>query len=161
MTEAYEADRALARQAAGGPTEFQGKAAQSDGPVRYTAPSVIFASQADGRSLEAGGFQPLEAYDVVIANLDVTLERTAPPTDPLPALERFPYGLTTQEVAAIMAAGLTAPDRAAAETALIELAAAGEARRVAIGDDALWRARVFETPGAAEAAAAAAHATLA
>ncbi|MGA9874314.1 MAG: hypothetical protein WBQ21_00710 [Solirubrobacteraceae bacterium] len=25
----------------GCPTEFQGKAAQSDGPVRYTAPSLI------------------------------------------------------------------------------------------------------------------------
>jgi 2-hydroxychromene-2-carboxylate isomerase len=160
VTEAYEADRALARQAAGGPTEFQGKAAQTDGPVRYTAPSVIFET-ADGRSLEAGGFQPIEAYDVVIANLDVTLERTPAPTDPLPALERFPYGLTTQEVTAIMAGGLDAPDRKATETALIELAAAGEASRFPLGDDALWRARVFDTPGAAEATAAAGHATLA
>ena len=160
VIEAYEADRALARQAAGGPTEFQGKSAQTDGPVRYTAPSVIFES-ADGRTLEVGGFQPLEAYDVAIANLDVTLERTPAPPDPLPALERFPHGLTTQEVAAIMADGLDAPDRKAAETALIELAAAGEATRVALGDDALWRARVFDTPGAAQATAAAAHAAAA
>jgi protein-disulfide isomerase-like protein with CxxC motif len=160
VIEAYEADRALARQAAGRPTEFQGKAAQTDGPVRYTAPSVIFES-ADGRSLEAGGFQPVEAYDVVIANLDVTLDRAPAPPDPLPALERFPYGLTTQEVAAIMTDGLDAPDRTAAETALIELAAAGEARRIPLGDDALWRARVFDTPGAAEATASATHAALA
>jgi hypothetical protein len=97
----------------------------------------------------------------VIANLDVTLERTPAPTDPLPALERFPYGLTTQEVTAIMAGGLDAPDRKATETALIELAAAGEASRFPLGDDALWRARVFDTPGAAEATAAAGHATLA
>jgi protein-disulfide isomerase-like protein with CxxC motif len=160
VTEAYEADRALARQAAGGPTEFQGKSAQTDGPVRYTAPSVIFET-ADGRSLEVGGFQPLEAYDVAIANLDVTLERTPAPSDPLAALERFPHGLTTQEVAAIMADGLDAADRTAAETALIELAAAGEATRIALGDDALWRARVFDTPGAAQATAAAAHAAAA
>jgi len=38
----------------------------SDGVVRYTAPSILFES-ADGRRLEAGGFQPLEAYDVLIA----------------------------------------------------------------------------------------------
>jgi protein-disulfide isomerase-like protein with CxxC motif len=160
VEEAYQADRVRARQAAGGATEFQGKAAQTDGPVRYTAPSVIFRSS-DGRSLEVGGFQPLEAYDVGIANLDVTLERTAAPTDPLPALERFPHGLTTQEVAAIMAGGLDAPDRTATETALIELAAAGEASRTPLGDDALWRARVFDTPGGAAATAAAAHPALA
>ena len=67
--EAYQADRALVRTAAGSPTEFQGKAANSDGAVRYTAPSLIFTHR-DGRSLEAGGFQTAEAYDVIIANLD-------------------------------------------------------------------------------------------
>ena len=81
---AYQADRAEARTAEGSPTEAQGKAAQSDGPVRYTAPSLIFAR--DERRLEAGGFQPVEAYDVLIANLDPTLERTPPPEDPLDAL---------------------------------------------------------------------------
>src|SRR5258707_3636644 len=70
---AYEADRAEARTAEGSPTEFQGKAARTDGPVRYTAPSLIF--ERDGRRLEAGGFQPVEAYDVLLANLDPTLER--------------------------------------------------------------------------------------
>src|SRR4051812_29951541 len=44
VTEAYEADRAESRTAAGSPTEFQGKAAQTDGPVRYTAPSLIFTA---------------------------------------------------------------------------------------------------------------------
>jgi hypothetical protein len=66
---AYEADRARARAAAGSPTEFQGKAANTDGAVRYTAPSLVF-DEPDGQRLEAGGFQPIEAYDVVIANLD-------------------------------------------------------------------------------------------
>ena len=42
VVEAYERDRAEARTAAGSPTEFQGKSAATDGPVRYTAPSVIF-----------------------------------------------------------------------------------------------------------------------
>jgi protein-disulfide isomerase-like protein with CxxC motif len=133
---AYEADRALARTAAGSPTEFQGKAAQSDGPVRYTAPSLLLRS--GERTLEGGGFQPVEAYDVLIANLDPTLRREPPPESPLDALERFPEGLVTQEVAAIMTRGNDAPDRAAAESALVELAGEGRARRTPLGDDALW-----------------------
>lgn len=133
---AYQSDRAEARSAAGTPTEFQGKAAQTDGPVRYTAPSLILS---DGeRTLEAGGFQPVEAYDVLVANLDPALTRTPPPADPLPILERFPEGVTTQEVAAILAQGNDAPDRAAAEDLLTALAADGAARRTPLGDDALW-----------------------
>jgi predicted DsbA family dithiol-disulfide isomerase len=135
---AYEADKAEARTAAGSPTEFQGKAASSDGAVRYTAPSLVFAS--NGARLEAGGFQPVEAYDVIIANLDPTLRREPPPAGPAPLLARFGDGLTTQEVAALLAAGNDAPDRAAAERALLELAADGGAVRVPAGDDALWRA---------------------
>jgi 2-hydroxychromene-2-carboxylate isomerase len=138
VSAAYEADRALARTAAGGPTEFQGKAAQSDGPVRFTAPSLILRS--GERTLEGGGFQPVEVYDVLIANLDSTLEREPPPESPRDALKRFPEGLVTQEVAAIMTHGNDAPDRTAAESALVELAGEGSACRVALGDDALWLA---------------------
>jgi 2-hydroxychromene-2-carboxylate isomerase len=140
VVEAYEADRADARTAAGGPTEFQGKAANSDGKVRFTAPSVVFRAP-DGRSLEAGGFQPVEAYDVLVANLDAALPRRDAPADPLEALAELPYGLATQEVAAVMARGNDAPDRAAAEDALIELAGNGAVARVPVGDDALWLAR--------------------
>ena len=136
VTAAYEADRAESRTAAGGPTEFQGKAAQTDGPVRYTAPSLIF--ERDGRRLEAGGFQPVEAYDVLLANLAPDLERRPPPETPAPLLASEPDGLTTQEVAAVMTAGNDAPDRAAAEAALIALVAEGAARRAGLGDDALW-----------------------
>ena len=74
VSEAYERDRAEARTAAGSASELQGKTAASDGPVRYTAPSVVF--ECDGRDrLEAGGFQPVEAYDVLVANLDPALSR--------------------------------------------------------------------------------------
>jgi len=140
VTEAYAADKARARSAGGGPTEFQGKAAVSDGLVRYTAPSVVFETD-DGRSLEGGGFQPLEAYDVLIANLDTTLERHEPPADgPLELLERFPEGLCTQEIAVAMAANLIDVDRAGTEDALLELVAAGRALREPLGDDALWLA---------------------
>jgi 2-hydroxychromene-2-carboxylate isomerase len=135
----YERDKAQTRQAEGSPTEAQGKARQTDGPVRYSAPSLVFES-ADGRRLEAGGFQTIEAYDVLVANLDPSIEREGPAQDALSALRRFPDGLVTQEVAAIMAPSNTPPDRDATERALIELLGEGAVRREALADDALWQA---------------------
>jgi hypothetical protein len=133
----YEQDKAQTRTAAGSATELQGKAGNSDGAVRYTAPSLVFETP-EGRRLEAGGFQPVEAYDVVIANLDPSLDRQAAPKDPGPLLEYFEVGLTTQEVAALMTRGNDRPDRLAAEAALLELVDGGRAERHALGDDALW-----------------------
>jgi 2-hydroxychromene-2-carboxylate isomerase len=135
--EAYERDRAEARTAAGSPAELQGKTATSDGPVRFTAPSVTF--ERDGQQLIAGGFQPVEAYDVLVANLDPRIAREPVPETPRPLLERFPEGLTTQEVAALMTEGNDAVDRAAAEQALLELVANRVASRRLLGDDALWQ----------------------
>jgi hypothetical protein len=136
VVEAYEQDKAETRSAAGSAAELQGKTRVTDGPVRFTAPSVTFES--NGTRLVAGGFQPVEAYDVLIANLDPALHREPPPQTPLPLLERFPDGLTTQEVAALMTEGNDAPDRSAAEAALLELAAQGLAGRHPLGDDAIW-----------------------
>jgi predicted DsbA family dithiol-disulfide isomerase len=138
VTAAYDRDRAETRTAAGSAAELQGKTATTDGPVRFTAPSVVF--ERDGQRLVAGGFQPVEAYDVLIANLDPTLHREPPPETPAPLFERFEGGLTTQEVAALLTHGNDAPDRRAAEAALIELVAAGRAIRQPLGDDALWTA---------------------
>jgi len=134
---AYEADRARARTAEGSPTEFQGRAADTDGAVRYTAPSLVFRGE-DGGILEAGGFQPIEAYDVVIANLDPTLERQPPAEDPVEVLAPFPYALTTAEVAAVMTEHLAAPDVAAVEAALITAVGEGRATRRPAGDGSLW-----------------------
>jgi protein-disulfide isomerase-like protein with CxxC motif len=134
----YEHDKSETRTAEGGPTHFQGKARQTDGPVRFSAPSLVFETE-DGRRLEAGGFQSIGAYDVLIANLDPTLERHAPPEQAIEALRLFPGGLVTQEVAAIMAQNNQDPDRPAAERALIELLGDGAVKRTALGDDALWR----------------------
>jgi 2-hydroxychromene-2-carboxylate isomerase len=136
VTAGYQQDKAEARTAAGSPAELQGKTAQTDGPVRFTAPSLVF--EHGGQRLVAGGFQPVEAYDVLVANLDPALERREAPETPAPLLERFPDGLTTQEVAALLTRGNDAPNRDAAERALLELVAAGEARRTPVGDDALW-----------------------
>jgi len=137
VTEAYERDRAEARTAAGSAAALQGKTATTDGPVRFTAPSVSF--ERNGLRVVAGGFQPVEAYDVLVANLDPELEREPVPDTPRPLLERFPEGLTTQEVAALMARGNDAPDREAAEEALLELVGAAAATRTPLGDDALWQ----------------------
>jgi predicted DsbA family dithiol-disulfide isomerase len=138
VTEAYDRDRAEARTAAGSAAELQGKTAATDGPVRFTAPSVVF--ERDGVRMAAGGFQPVEAYDVLIANLDPSLERQGPPDTPEPLLDYFPGGLTTQEVAALLARGNDAPDRLAAEAAVLELVADGRAVREPLGDDAVWKA---------------------
>lgn len=139
VLDAYEADRALARTAAGSPTEAQDRASTSDGPVRYTAPSLIFDHE-DGRRLEAGGFQPFEAYDVVLANLDPGLERRPPPPDALAALSALPDGLTTAEVASVLRpSDLVDADPAAAEDKLLSVAARGAVTREAHGHDAIWR----------------------
>lgn len=136
VSEAYERDRAEARTAAGSASELQGKTAASDGPVRYTAPSVLF--EREGKQLQAGGFQSVEAYDVLVANLDPALSRDPVPPSPLPLLQYFTDGLSTQEVAALMTEGNDPPDRGAAEAGLIELVSSGDAVRSPLGDDALW-----------------------
>jgi predicted DsbA family dithiol-disulfide isomerase len=137
VVEAYQLDRREARKAQGSAAELQSKTATTDGPVRFTAPSIVF--EQNGTRLVAGGFQPVEAYDILIANIDPTLRREPPPEGPAPLLERFPDGLTTQEVAALLTHGNDAPDRSAAEAALLELVAAGRAVRQPLGDDALWK----------------------
>ena len=136
---AYEADRALARSAEGSPTHVQDRFATTDGPVRYTAPSVIF-EHVDGRRIEVGGFQPFEAYDTALANLDVSLDRRPPPADPVEALAAFPLALSTAEVAAV-----TRPSdlvEADIPTTAMQLAAlAGDGRIFSDhrGGDAVWR----------------------
>jgi 2-hydroxychromene-2-carboxylate isomerase len=134
---AYENDRARARTAAGSPTEFQGRAADTDGAVRYTAPSLVFDGP-NGQRLEAGGFQPIEAYDIVIANLDPALARRPPGNDPVEVLSALPYELTTAEVAAVMAEHLAVPDLVGVEAALITATGEGRVVRRPVGDGSLW-----------------------
>ena len=154
VVRAYEDDRAEARTAAGTAAESQEKTSTSDGPVRFTAPSLVF--ERDDQRLVAGGWQPILAYDVLLANLDPSLRRTPPPESPGALLTYFSDGLVTAEVAALLADG---PDPIAdleeAERALLELVAAGGAVRLALGQDALWReANVADRPTRAKSAAA-------
>jgi predicted DsbA family dithiol-disulfide isomerase len=138
VVEAYEQDKLESRSAQGSAAELQEKTRITDGPVRFTAPSVTF--ERGGLRLVAGGFQPVEAYDILVANLDPALKRQGPPETPEPLLERFADGLTTQEVAALLAGNNEAPNRERAEMALLELVAEGRAIRQPLGDDALWLA---------------------
>ena len=134
---AYEADRAAARTAEGTPTDVQGKTAATDGPVRYTAPSISFTY--GDRTLEAGGFQPLQAYDVVLANLAPELERRTPPEDIAEVLAAFPDGLTTAEVAEIYTSGPAAEvDRVEIEDRLLEATFDGRLVRETLGDGDRW-----------------------
>src|SRR3954447_4524680 len=100
VVELYEADRARARSAEGSPTHVQDRHATSDGPVRYTAPSVIF--EQDGRSHEVGGFQPFESYDTAMRIWAPCRTGRAAPGDVLEALSAFPEGLATAELASVM-----------------------------------------------------------
>jgi len=136
VEEAYQRDRAETRN----PTRFSvklGRTAASDGPDRYTAPSIVL--RAGGRELVAPGFQPFEAVDVLVMNLVPDAERLPVP-ELADLLAAYPGGLTTAEVARVLADTTTDPDPAAAEDDLIRLCVAGAATRRQLGHDALWNA---------------------
>ena len=137
VEQAYQADRAETRNAGvtGRPMILQDKHADTDGADRYTAPSVLF--ERDGRRLVAGGWQSFAVYDAMVANLEPELERRETP-EPGDLLPHFPHGLTTQEVAVVCTANLRETDREGTLRKLVGLGFEGKARRVDIGDDALW-----------------------
>jgi hypothetical protein len=136
VEEAYQQDRAESRS----PARFAvklGRTAATDGPDRYTAPSLVL--RAEGRESVAPGYQPFEAVDVLVMNLVPQADRLPVPSLP-DLLAAYPGGLTTAEVARVLADTTDEPDLAESEDALIRLAVAGSARRQALGHDALWTA---------------------
>jgi hypothetical protein len=145
VTEAYEADRAEARSAERSPAAAQRKTATTDGPERYTAPTLVF-----GDRFVAGGFQPLDAYEVLLVNAEPALERRPPPDQALEALEPFPEGLTTRELAVLLAQPGSDPDDIGVLAALIEETDRGRVQQTPMGDGVLWttrRARRFAREG--------------
>lgn len=133
----YERQRSETRSAQGTPAHAQDKTTSSDGRIRYTAPSVLL--RRGDEVAYAGGWQPLLGYDTLLANFAPELERTPPPDSPEPLLEFFPYGLTTAEVALLLARGSDPwPDRVGTRELLEALVAAGAARRTDVGTDAVW-----------------------
>jgi predicted DsbA family dithiol-disulfide isomerase len=134
VEEAYQRDRAETRSPAPFAVKL-GRTAASDGPDRYTAPSLVL--RAEGRELVAPGYQPFEAVDVLVMNLVPQADRLpVPPLEEL--LAAYPGGLTTAEVARVLADTTSEPDLPEAEDALIRLSVAGGARRRQLGHDALW-----------------------
>ena len=90
---------------------------------RYTCPSWVV--HRDGRpSLVAPGFQPVEVYEALIANLAPELERRADPESALDVLRAFDFPLAAAEIAAVMGV-----DRTAAEN---------EVERFADAQDGFW-----------------------
>ena len=134
---AYAADHAEARTAAGSPSEFIGSAVpDTSGVIRYTPPTLIF--EQGPHRIEVGGYQPLESYEVAIAHIDRTLERRWNASDPIDALERLGYPLTTFEIATCMAEPRLPPDPDPVEDALVALAAEGRVTRTERGSDVVW-----------------------
>ena len=108
VEDAYEADRAEARSAAGigDPAIAQDRAALFDGGARFTAPSLVFRH--DGQTLVAGGFQSFEAYDVCVANL-----APAPSAAPASGAGRAPRRVPGRPDDGGGRAGLPRPERPA------------------------------------------------
>ena len=135
VSDAYERDKAEARSASGTAAEAQRKTSTSDGPVRFTAPTIVF--ERNGARLVAGGWQPILAYDVLVANLEAGLARHPAPDGPLPLLEHFPDGLTTAEVAGLLAAAGPHPGLGGNRAGASRSRRAREGERVPLGQDAL------------------------
>jgi hypothetical protein len=103
---------------------------------RYSAPTLLLRN-VEGATAIVPGFQPFEAIDLALMNLEPRLTRLpVPPIETL--LAAYPGGLTSQEVARALADTTGRPERAETERRLIALVAEGSAIRTALGDDALW-----------------------
>ncbi len=75
------------------------KLAGWEGGRRYTCPSYEISRNGD--RVAVPGFQPLEVYDVVFANVVPDLERRDPPSSAEEALSWAGTPLATQEVAVL------------------------------------------------------------
>jgi predicted DsbA family dithiol-disulfide isomerase len=79
------------------------KLAETDDGRRYTCPSYELQRQSDELRLAVAGFQPLAAYEVVIANLTPEAERRPDPEGVEEVLEWAGEPLASAEVAAVCA----------------------------------------------------------
>ena len=141
VVEAYEADRAgPARPPRAARPRRRARSANSDGKVRFTAPSLIFRQ--GGRSLEAGGFQPVRRLRRLHREHRPDARRAAIPAQPGDDIAELiasePWGPRRREVAQVMAGRNDAPDDVAAEDALIDALSDSGVRRDDLGNGALW-----------------------
>lgn len=127
---AFRADMEAARTPRPEALALRHKLAQEDGRWRYTCPSWEITGD-EGRAACVPGFQPVESYEVALANLDPSLQRSAEPS--VQELLRSAPGepLATREVA--VACGLSDEDAVAA------LREAGATARP-LGQSEVWTA---------------------
>jgi 2-hydroxychromene-2-carboxylate isomerase len=129
VEQALQADKAAARSPSPAARALDHKLGGPDHERRYTCPSLELEVDGDGASLSLPGFQPVEAYEVAIANLAPGLGRRSAPGSVGEVLEWAPFPLASAEVAAVCGIAM--------EDAHVELAAAG-ARFEPVGADGYW-----------------------
>ncbi len=96
-----------------------------DGTWRYTCPSYRFTR--GGLTLDAPGFQPARAYEVLVANLAPDITPRPDPRRIEDVLAWAPYPLATAEIAVIMETDLATAARRLAESAAHAIPAANDA----------------------------------
>lgn len=128
--ERLASDRAIARDPAPAAVALHHKLAPYGDGYRYTCPSYRVTRLSDGMTFDSPGFQPLETYDVNIANLAPELERRPPAETVEEALRWAGEPLATQEVAFIC--GLRR------EQAREQLSGAAGVSERPVGTDSYW-----------------------
>ena len=127
---ALAADRGAARDPLPAARLLDGKLGGPPEERRYTCPSYVASSNGSGPAV-APGFQPIESYDVLLANVAPGLERRQDPSGVAEVLAWAGTPLATAEVAL-----LCGMDHDEARTALGD---AGATERP-VGADAYWSA---------------------
>ncbi len=125
---AFTADRAAARDPLPAARQLDHKLGGPPEERRYTCPSYVATSEGSGPSA-APGFQPIEAYEVLLANVAPGLERREEPSGVAEVLGWAGMPLATAEVAALCGLGHDEAREALAE--------AGATERP-VGADAYW-----------------------
>jgi hypothetical protein len=98
---ALEEDMRLARHPTPEAVALKHKLARWSGGWRYTCPSYEILRPSDGVRVSVPGFQPVESYEVAIANLLPEGERREDPDDVEEVLEWAGEALATIEVATV------------------------------------------------------------
>jgi len=131
VEEALRADMAAARQPAPAARALDHKLGNWSGGRRYTCPSYEVARE-DGACIAIPGFQPLAAYEIVLANMAPGMERREAPSSASEVLEWSAIPMATAEVAAVMDTDFTSAREQLARVAQLE----------PVGADGFWRVRV-------------------
>jgi 2-hydroxychromene-2-carboxylate isomerase len=134
VDEALNADIEAARSPTPAARALDHKLSGPEGERRYSAPSYELSGGDEGVAISIPGFNPFEAYEVAIANLEPEVRRRGAPESVREVLEWTCEPLATAEVAALVEL-----DREETRSALLEVA-----RPIPAGADVYWS---LEQPG--------------